>query len=100
MRKALLATASGAALLAAVPALAADKISIGLSGYMEQWVGGTDIEEDIRPNKNESVFDLQSDSEIFFTGSIQSDIGLTFGVKVELEADANGAGTGVNLVWR
>ena len=108
MRKALLATASGAALLAAGPALAdgmADKVHIGLSGYMEQWVGGTDIEEDIRPTvrkagkdvlTNDSVFDLQSDSEINFTGSIQSDIGLTFGVKVELEADANGAGTHID----
>ncbi len=100
MRKALLATVSGAALLAAGPALAegmADKTHIGLSGYMEQWVGGTDITEGTYTTKDgekeyESVFGQKADSEIFFKGSIESDIGLTFGVKVELEADTDGGG--------
>ncbi len=55
MRKALLATASGAALLAAGPALAADKITVGLSGYMEQWVGGTDITEGTYYNTKEGA---------------------------------------------
>lgn len=96
MRKALLATASGAALLAAGPALAdgmADKIHIGLSGYMEQWVGGTDITEPANGD-SESLFGQRSDSEINFKGTLQSDTGLTFGVKVEMEADASGSGSG------
>ncbi len=98
MRKTLLATTALAAAgaFAAGPALAegmADKIHIGLGGYMEQWVGGTDITEPA-DGSNESAFGQKADSEIFFTGSIQSDIGLTFGVKVELEADASGSGSG------
>ena len=96
MRKTLLATTALAAAgaFAAGPVLAADMLSVGLSGYMEQWVGGTDIEEDIRPNKPESLFGQRSDSEINFTGTLQSDMGLTFGVKVEMEADASGSGSG------
>ena len=71
--------------VAAVPASAADMLSVGVSGYMEQWVGFANRDD----SGVDGGFDAQSDSEIYFTGSMESDTGLKFGVRVQLEA--NGA---------
>ena len=65
------------------PAMAADKLSLGLGGYMEQWVGYVDRSDD----GSDGGFDTQSDSEIYFQGSLESDTGLTFTVHVQLEAN-------------
>ncbi|MCY3754141.1 MAG: porin [Alphaproteobacteria bacterium] len=85
MRKALLATTalafSGA--MAAGQASAADMLSIGLGGYMEQWVGAADRQDD----NDEGGVDIQSDSEIYFQGSMEADNGLKFTVHVQLEAN-------------
>ena len=68
------------------PASAADMLSLGVGGYMEQWVGYAN-----RDDKGvDGGFDVQSDSEIHFRGSIESDMGLKFTVHVELEAANNG----------
>ena len=64
------------------PALAADKLSVGVGGYMEQWFGYAD-----RDDGAEGGFKNDSDAEIYFTGSLESDMGLTFGVDVQLEAN-------------
>ena len=95
MRNALLATASLA--FVSSPALAADKLSVGVGGYMQQWVGMSSVDD-----TTEKVSDgtaQQSDSEIFFKGSLEADNGLTFSVKVELEGNsgkaADGKSTGV-----
>ena len=50
MRNFLMTTAAAGALacggiMAAAPASAADMVSVGISGYMVQWVGFTSIEE-------------------------------------------------------
>ena len=103
MRKALLATASGAALLAAGPALAADMLSVGISGSMEQWIGVVGIEktdDDGRDAAGEALSSSDlgakdgvmqaSDSEIHFRGSLEADNGLKFSVKVELEGNSTG----------
>ena len=106
MRKALLATASGAALLAAGPALAddmADKLTVGVGGYMQQWIGGasvdgTNAEGEDRGDGGVSQY---SDSEIFFRGSLEADNGLKFSVKVEMEANSNnyaGPGTAGDVI--
>ena len=100
MRKALLATASGAALLAAGPALAADKVTVGISGYMEQWLGGASIDktmkgmvdgEDARvsDNSEEGGVSQQSDTEFHVTGKLEADNGLTFSVKIEVEGNSS-----------
>ena len=85
MRKALLATTalafSGA--MAAGQASAADMLSLGLGGYMEQWVGAADRQDD----NDEGGIDIQSDSEIYFQGSLEADNGLKFTVHVQLEAN-------------
>ncbi len=101
MRKALLATASAAAMCAAGPALAADMLSVGISGAMEQWIGVVGIEKTDDDGRNAAGAALPtndlgakdgvmqvSDSEIHFRGSLEADNGLKFSVKVELEGNS------------
>ena len=88
MRKALLATASGAALLAAGPALSADmaeKLSVGVGGYMEQWIGISSVDG----GTGDGGVSQYSDSEIHFKGALKADNGLTFSIKVELEGNSH-----------
>ena len=84
MRKALMATSAlaFAGAVAAAPASAADMLSLGVGGYMEQWVGVVDRDEE----GVDGGFDVQTDAEIHFKGSLESDMGLKFTVHVELEA--------------
>jgi hypothetical protein len=85
MRNILFATTAlaFAGAVSAGPAAAADMLSIGVGGYMEQWVGFANRDDD----KADGGFDIQSDSEIYFQGSLESDSGLKFTVHVELEAN-------------
>ncbi len=87
MRKTLLATVSGAAMLAAGPALSADMLSVGVGGYMQQWIGVSDV-DDSADRTIEGGVAQQSDSEIHFRGRLEADNGLTFSVKVELEGNS------------
>jgi len=66
-----------------VPASAADMLSLGVGGYMEQWVGYANRDD----MGADGGFGVQSDSEIHFRGSLESDSGLKFTVHVELEAN-------------
>ena len=72
-----------AGVIAAAPASAADMLSLGVGGYMEQWVGYANRDDD----GADGGFGVQSDSEIHFKGSLESDSGLKFTVHVELEAN-------------
>ena len=78
-----------AGVIAAGPASAADKLSVGVGGYMEQWVGITDI-DDSKDKKRDGGVSQWSDSEIHFKGKLESDSGLTFSVKIELEGNTTG----------
>ncbi len=91
MRKTLIATSAlaFAGAVAAAPASAADKMSVGVGGYMEQWVGVTDISDSADKSRDGGISQW-SDSEIFFKGKLESDSGLTFSVKVELEGNTTG----------
>ena len=91
MRKALMATSAFAlaGAMAAAPASAADMLSVGVGSYMEQWVGFVD-RSDSADGSVEGGVDQWSDSEIFFRGKLESDSGLTFSVKVELEGNSTG----------
>ncbi len=90
MGSALIATSALA--LSAGPASAADMMSVGVGGYMEQWVGYAN-----RDDKGvDGGIDIQSDSEIYFQGSMESDQGLKFGVHVQLEAN-NGSSGATNI---
>lgn len=92
MRKTLLATSAlaCAGALAAGPALSADMLSVGVGGYMQQWVGFTSVEDSGNPAIEGGVAQ-QSDTEIFFKGKLETDNGLAFSVKVELEGNSSGS---------
>jgi hypothetical protein len=68
--------------MAAGPASAADMLAIGVGGYMEQWVGFANRDD----SGVDGGFDVQTDAEVHFKGSLESDSGLKFTVHVELEA--------------
>ena len=83
--------------LAAGPALAADKLSVGVGGYMQQWFGMSSVDD--TDKSDEMISDgvaQQSDSEIFFRGKLESDSGLTFSVKVELEGNNSDGATAID----
>ena len=84
MRKVLMATSALAlaGAMAAGPASAADMLSLGVGGYMEQWVGFANRDD----SGVDGGFDVQTDAEVHFKGSLESDSGLKFTVHVELEA--------------
>ena len=91
MKKSLLATTALAALGAvavAGPATAAEKISVSVGGYMEQWFGYSDNKNSV--NSNRDGFDQQSDGEIHFKGSTTLDNGIKVGMNVQLESQTSG----------
>ena len=74
--------------LAAGPALAADMLSVGVGGYMQQWLGMSSVEDTANPATEGGVAQ-QSDSEIHFRGKLATDSGLTVSVKVEIEGNTH-----------
>ena len=73
-------------------------LSVGVGGYMQQWFGASsvdDTEKDKAKMKGDGVAQ-QSDSEIFFRGKLESDSGLTFSVKVELEGNNSDGATAID----
>ena len=91
MRKTLLATTALAftGALATAPASAADMLSVGVGGYMQQWLGMTDV-TDSADDSVEGGIGQQSDTEVHFRGKLETDSGLTVSVKVELEGNDPG----------
>ena len=87
MRKSLLATTALAAAgaFATVPVLAADKMSVGVSGYMQQWIGIAD-----QGDGDDGGVAQFSDSEFYVKGRLEADNGLTFSVKIEVEGNGTG----------
>jgi hypothetical protein len=68
---------------------AAERLSLQVGGYMEQFVGYVAHDDD-----NSSVdydgIDVKSDTETHFTGSTKLDNGIEFGVNVQLEGNSSG----------
>ena len=63
-------------------------MSMGVGGYMEQWFGYANRgDKDAKGMSEEGGWAAQSDAEIHFKGSLESDAGLKFSVHVELEGD-------------
>ena len=88
MRKVLLGTTAmvAAGMLASAPsAIAAEKLQLGLGGYMEQWFGYT--AQDGMSGQDFSGFNQIMDPEVYFRGSTELDNGLTIGVDVQLEGN-------------
>jgi hypothetical protein len=93
MKKSLLATTALAALGAvsvAGTAAAAEKIKIGVGGYMQQWFGYASVDDGAPQSNDGDGFDQKTDAEIHFKGETTLDNGLTFGVNVQLEAETDG----------
>lgn len=92
MKKVLLGTtALIAGGLAAVPAMAADPIKVGVGGYMQQYFnvgqfGGTLGNNYRTPN-------YRYEGEIWFIGQTKLDNGTTIGVRIELEGWSQGGQT-------
>jgi outer membrane protein OmpU len=90
MKKFLLSTSAivGVGLLAA-PVGAAEKIKLGLGGYMEDYIGFVDAEDDTNNAGQRDIasFDIKTDSEVYFQGSTKLDNGISISVRVELEAE-------------
>ena len=62
-------------------------MSVGVHGYMEQWLGMSDINGHAT---NEGAFDVNTDAEIHFRGKLEADNGLAFTVDVQLEGNNGG----------
>ena len=73
-------------IMAAGPASAADMLSVGLGGYMQQWIGASDLDNNAAGGGGISQY---SDSEFYVRGKLESDSGLTFSVKFELEGNTH-----------
>ena len=95
MRKFLLGTSAivGVGMIAG-PAAASERIKLGVGGYMEQYIGFMDSEEDNKGSGNRDFtnFDQQDDSEVYFSGSTTLDNGIKLAVRVELEANESATG--------
>ena len=84
-KRTLLASSAIAALALPTTAMSAERIKIGVGGFMSQYFGYA--ESDVA---NSDGFDQQTDAEIHFTGETVLDNGLTIGVNVQLEAQQSG----------
>ncbi len=87
----------GATALAAVStistAYASDPIKLQLGGYLEYYAVGASQDSDYKKANRVNNFDMQGESEIWFSGVTTLDNGLSVGVRVELEggSDHDGA---------
>ena len=88
MKKLLLATSALVLAGAAVsPAMAAEKIKLGLGGKMEQYFGVTS--QDDQPGYDLTSTGIMTDTEVYFSGATTLDNGLTIGAMIQLEAQTN-----------
>ena len=95
--------ASDAFAQAAAPA-APEKLKIALGGYMTQVIGYADQSGSYERGASQTAgrngyknFDIKNDSEIYFSGSVKLDNGMTVSVMVQLEADDPAATNGTGL---
>lgn len=96
MKKILLGTTAVVALgTMSAEAFAADKISLGLGGFMRQYVAVSNSDEVAATHGGITrAIDLAqwSNTEVYFTGSTTLDNGLSVAARVEMEADGENGG--------
>jgi outer membrane protein OmpU len=87
MKKVILGTTAlvAASALTAGTASSAEKIKLGLGGYLQSSFVVADYD-----SGDQLPTDIRHEGEVFFTGSTTLDNGLTFGVNIQLEARATG----------
>ncbi|MCG8361513.1 MAG: porin [Kiloniellales bacterium] len=76
-----------AGLVAASPALAEGGIKLGLGGYMNNFFGAGDVDQDGNDFSETGMF---SDGEVWFTGETTLDNGISFGANIQLESFSSG----------
>ena len=88
MRKALFGTTAlvTAGMFASTGAHAEGGIKLGLGGYMNNFFGVGDVDQDAGGVDDFNETGLFSDGEVWFLGETTLDNGLTFGANVQLEA--------------
>ncbi|MCG8490521.1 MAG: porin, partial [Sneathiellales bacterium] len=88
MKKVILGTTAlvAATALTAGTASAAEKIKLGLGGYLQTSFVAADYDTDT----DQLPTDIRHEGEVFFLGSTTLDNGLKFGVNIQLEARATG----------
>ncbi|AEO48740.1 porin [Rhodospirillum rubrum] len=69
-------------------AVAADPITLKLGGKQEQYFGGVASTKD---GGREDGFGIDTDTEVYFSGSTTLDNGITVAARIELEAEADNA---------
>jgi predicted porin len=94
----ILALSSGDA-FAQAAAPAAEKLKIAIGGYMAQYVGFSDQDGDFEKSTAalgnvRKTFDQKSDSEVYFSGSVKLDNGMTVSVMSQLETQRSTGATG------
>jgi len=97
MKKILIGTSAlvAAGMIVAPGAMAAEKIKLGLGGFMKAYAGYATQEDsyETATSTSYSRFDVKQDSEIYIQGSTKLDNGLTVGMQVQMETDkSNGNG--------
>lgn len=90
MKKLLVASTALVAFAAVNSAQAADPIKLSVGGYMNQYVGYTDQDEDGQENYAE--VNINSETELYFRGSTTLDNGLTVSVNIDRYSDRNDTG--------
>ena len=105
--------AAGVAMSGASPAGAAEKITLGVSGYAqyflmytEQDSGGTPGGANanvttgvVNPDSNNADLDVKNNGEIWFKGSTKLDNGISIGVDVQFEAFQSGDQVDEQYMW-
>jgi outer membrane protein OmpU len=99
MKKYLLGTSAlVAAGLVAGQANAADKFTMGVGGFMEQFFGFMDNED--APGRDWGHFNNGSnDTEIHFKGTLTMDNGIKIAARVEIESNEDAQNVSVDEVW-
>src|SRR3546814_3736251 len=94
MKNVLMASSAivGAAALVASPAAAQE---LEVSGFQQFFASGGDADFD----GSDRGFGFSTNTEIHFNGSIMADNGVTFGSRVELEADSGSTNVDENSIW-
>jgi len=87
MKKLLVASTALVAVAAVSSANAADPIKVSVGGYMNQYVGYVDQDEDGQQKFAE--VNINSETELYFRGSTKLDNGLTIGVNIDRYSDRN-----------
>lgn len=92
MKKVLMATSALVALgaVGAAPAVAQDRLQLGLGGFMKQEFGyakNRNYDSTPAAPTQRRGFDSQTDAEVYFRGTLKLDNGISVQVHIELEAE-------------